>query len=61
MDINDFRGLATVFTMIAFIGVVVWAYSRKRKSRFDEAAQLPFEDEEMHRKSSSTQEKTHNE
>ena len=61
MDINDLRGLATVTTMIAFIGIVIWAYSRKRKSRFDEAAHLPFDDEEMHRKSSPTQEKKNDE
>ncbi len=61
MDINDLRGLATVFTMIAFIGVVVWAYSSKRKSRFDEAAHLPFDDEEKHKKSASEQEKKNDE
>ena len=26
-----------------FLGVWVWAYSRSNKERFDEAAQLPFE------------------
>ncbi|WP_428239871.1 cbb3-type cytochrome oxidase subunit 3 [Gynuella sp.] len=45
MDINDLRGLATVTTMIGFIAVVAWAYSSKRKSSFDEAANLPFADE----------------
>lgn len=49
MDINDFRGLATIFTMVAFFGIVIWAYSSKRKKQFDEAANLPFEDEELHR------------
>lgn len=57
MDINDFRGLATVLTMVAFIGVVVWAYSGKRKARFDEAAQLPFADEEPGSLASPEQEK----
>lgn len=47
MDINDLRGLSTLFLMVAFIGVCVWAYSRKRRKDFDEAANLPFEDEEM--------------
>lgn len=44
MDINTLRGLATVLTMIAFFGVVFWAYSGKRKARFDDAANLPFAD-----------------
>ena len=46
MDINDLRGLSTLFMMIAFIGVVGWAWSKKRKKTFDEAANLPFADEE---------------
>jgi len=48
MDINDFRAWHTVVLMIAFIGIVIWAYSRRRKKPFDEAANLPFADEEQH-------------
>lgn len=46
MEINDLRGLATVFCMIGFALVVVWAYSPSRKERFDEDAMLPFEGDE---------------
>jgi len=46
MDINDLRGLSTLFLMIAFIGLCFWAYSKKRKTAFDEAANMPFADEE---------------
>jgi len=46
MDINDLRGLSTLFLMISFIGLCIWAYSAKRKTHFDEAANLPFADEE---------------
>ena len=45
MDINTLRGIATIFAAIAFIGVVVWAYSSRRKTDFDEAVNLPFADE----------------
>jgi cytochrome c oxidase cbb3-type subunit 4 len=45
MDINTLRGLATVFAMIAFIGVCLWAYSSRRKDDFDSAANLPFDDD----------------
>ena len=48
MDINDFRSWHTLILMISFIGIVIWAYSRKRKKSFDEAANLPFADEEKH-------------
>jgi cytochrome c oxidase cbb3-type subunit 4 len=47
MDINTLRSLATLLLFIAFIGVCIWAYSSKRKSSFDDAANLPFADEEQ--------------
>ena len=45
MDINTLRGLSTLFLLLAFLGLVFWAYSGKRKQEFDEAANLPFADE----------------
>jgi len=39
------RGVATVLAMLAFVGVSVWAYSRRRRPQFDEAAQLPLEED----------------
>lgn len=45
MDINTLRGILTAVLMVAFIGMVFWAYSRKRKADFDEAARLPLEDD----------------
>ena len=49
MDINTIRGLTTLLLLIAFIGLTIRVYSRRQKPRFDEAAQLPFADEEAHR------------
>ena len=46
MDINTLRGIATIFVMVAFIGIVIWAYSSYKKKDFDEAAQLPFADDD---------------
>lgn len=46
MDTGTFRGIITGVLMVAFIGIVVWAYSKRRKPDFDEAANLPFADEE---------------
>jgi cytochrome c oxidase cbb3-type subunit 4 len=45
MDIGTIRGIGTAVVFIAFIGVVLWAYSSKRKSNFDEAANLPIADD----------------
>ena len=45
MDINIIRGISTLFVLLAFIGITVWAYSPKRKQEFnEEAANLPFDD-----------------
>ena len=32
----------TVVAFITFVGIVVWAYSKKRKSAFEAAANAPF-------------------
>jgi cytochrome c oxidase cbb3-type subunit 4 len=42
MDIGTVRGLVTLCLMLAFIGLVIWAYSKRRKADFDEMANLPF-------------------
>ena len=47
MDINDLRGLSTLFMLITFVGLVVWAYGRKQKKPFDDAASLPFADKDL--------------
>lgn len=47
MDINTVRGLSTVFVMLAFIGILWWAVAPRRRKRFDEAANLPFADEDQ--------------
>lgn len=45
MDINDFRSLFTVLSLALFVGIVWWAYSDRRKKAYDEAAQLPLDDD----------------
>lgn len=45
MDINDLRGISTALLLVAFVALVFWAFSKKRKQEFDEAANLPFADE----------------
>ena len=57
MDINDLRGLSTLFLMVTFIGLCIWAYSSKRKTTFDEAANLPFADEELNRRTMQEEER----
>ncbi|MGI6407126.1 MAG: cbb3-type cytochrome oxidase subunit 3 [Thiopseudomonas sp.] len=45
MEIGMLRGLGTLIVFVAFVCLVFWAYSGKRKNSFDEAANLPFADE----------------
>jgi cytochrome c oxidase cbb3-type subunit 4 len=47
MELNDLRSLYTVLAFLTFVGIVWWAYSGKRKQRFEEAARLPFADEDV--------------
>ncbi|RRN44498.1 cbb3-type cytochrome c oxidase subunit 3 [Lautropia dentalis] len=42
MDINTLRGIITLLLILVFIGIVIYAWSRKNKARFDEAAMLPL-------------------
>jgi cytochrome c oxidase cbb3-type subunit 4 len=48
MDINDFRAWHTLVSLLIFIGIVAWAYSKRRKTSFDEAANLPFAEDKTH-------------
>ena len=42
-----FHSIWTVLLLILFIGIVIWAFSSRRKRAFDEAARLPLEDEDF--------------
>ena len=48
----DFVTLSSIMTVVAFatfIGIVLWAYSGKAHRSFDEAARLPFDEDERAR------------
>ena len=63
MDVNTLRTLITVVLFLSFLGIIYWAWSPRSKRRFDEAANLPFADEELAEASrlggSTMQEKKH--
>ncbi|MBS1189658.1 MAG: Cbb3-type cytochrome oxidase component [Rhodocyclaceae bacterium] len=54
MDINDLRSITTVLSMLTFLGIAWWAYSRGNKGRFEEAANLPFAEHDDEGAASST-------
>ena len=42
MDINTLRILATIASFVVFVGILVWAWKRRKTDDFKEAANLPF-------------------
>jgi cbb3-type cytochrome oxidase subunit 3 len=43
MNIYSMISVATtVLTFLSFLGIVAWAYSKRRRLAFDEAANAPF-------------------
>jgi cytochrome c oxidase cbb3-type subunit IV len=43
MDINTLRIAATLASFAAFLGILAWAWARRNRAGFDEAARIPFE------------------
>ena len=46
MDFGTIHSIYTVVLFATFIGIVWWAFGKKRKARFEEDANLVFADEE---------------
>ena len=46
MDINTLRSIVTVLAFAMFIGIVFWAYSSRSKAAFEQAAMLPFDEDD---------------
>jgi len=46
MDVNDLRVLVMVAGLALFLGIWVWSWSSRRRAAFDEAARLPFADDD---------------
>lgn len=47
MDLTTLRSLVTLISFLVFIGIVLWAWSGKNRARFQEAAMLPFADDDI--------------
>jgi len=48
MSLSLAHSIWTVMMFVLFIGIVIWAWSGKRKQAFDDAANLPLMDDEPH-------------
>jgi cytochrome c oxidase cbb3-type subunit IV len=49
MDVNDFRIGFMLAALVLFLCIWAWAWSSRRRADFDEAARLPFLDDESAR------------
>ena len=45
MDIATLHSIITTVSFAIFVAIVIWAYSDRSKAAFDEAARLPFDEE----------------
>jgi len=57
VNIDDVRIALTVLSFLVFVGIGVWAYSRRRQQDFDEAANLPFSGHDFDTKNDQTSSK----
>jgi len=49
LDIGTLRGAITALTMLVYGGIFWWAYRGGNRSRFEQDALLPFDDDELPR------------
>jgi len=45
MDFGTLEGIWTLAVLIAFVAIVIWAWSGKRKRDFEEAGRIPMDDD----------------
>jgi cytochrome c oxidase cbb3-type subunit 4 len=45
MDLTTLRTSITVLALLAFLGIVAWAWSSRRAADFEAAARLPLEED----------------
>ncbi|MGB5444560.1 MAG: cbb3-type cytochrome c oxidase subunit 3 [Psychromonas sp.] len=46
MDFATFNGLYTLFLIVIFICLILWAYSKKNKKSFDDIADSIFDEDQ---------------
>ena len=59
MNYSLILSIWTIVVMVLFIGIVLWAWSGKRKQSFDEAANIPFDEDETLSADTNSKENSH--
>lgn len=47
LTINDYRSIITVFGLLCFLVICFWAYHKQSQSGFDQAANIPLNDDDV--------------
>ncbi len=58
MDYGTLRGFFALLILALFIIIVVWSYSKKRKSSFDDVANSIFEEDKLNKENKQSHPKT---
>jgi len=58
MEYGTLRGLIALLILALFIIIVVWSYSKKRKSSFDKVANSIFEEDDVLKEQTMKNDKT---
>ncbi len=45
--LNELRTIITVVAFVTFLGIVVWAWSGRRRTAFEKASRIPLEDDDV--------------
>jgi cytochrome c oxidase cbb3-type subunit 4 len=45
MSVSFVQSVWTVMAMVVFIGIVIWAYSRRKKADFEKAGRIAMDDD----------------
>ncbi len=53
MDFATFNGLYTLFLIVIFVALILWAYSKKQKKTFEDIANSIFDEPQDSTKSES--------
>jgi cytochrome c oxidase cbb3-type subunit 4 len=46
MDAGTFQGIVTLIALIAFLGMVAYVFTPRRRSRYERLARLPLEEDQ---------------
>lgn len=49
MDAGTWRGIFTALMLLLFVAVCIWAFSGRRNTDFEEASQLPLDEDDQTR------------